>query len=44
MQGLTLGNKRINVHNVAGNLGISFMAVQSSLNILGLTPGLYPDC
>jgi hypothetical protein len=25
-------------------LGISFMAVQSSLNILGLTPGLYPDC
>jgi hypothetical protein len=44
MQGLSLGNRRINVHDVAGILEISFMSVQSSLNILGLTPDLYPDC
>jgi len=44
MQGLSLENRRLNVHDVAFFLGISFMSVQSSLNMDGLMPNLYPDC
>jgi len=44
MQGLSLGDRRISVNDAAGILGISFMSVQSSLNMHGLTPNLYPDC
>jgi hypothetical protein len=38
MQGFSLENRRLSVHDVAFFLGISFMSVQSSLNMDGLMP------